>query len=47
MEEVWETIRLRKEGKDLNSILSGMNLTRSYVEIVEDKPKYYEEVKVV
>jgi len=29
----------------LNSILSGMNLTRSYVEIVEDKPRY-EEIKV-
>lgn len=37
LEEVWETIRQRKEGKDLSSILQGMNLTRSYVEIVEDQ----------
>lgn len=42
LEEVWETIRQRKEGKDLSSILQGMNLTRSYVEIVEEQPTYEE-----
>lgn len=42
LEEVWETIRQRKEGKDLSTILQGMNLTRSYVEIVEDQPTYEE-----
>jgi len=40
LEEVWETIKQRKEAKlDVTDILAGLNITRSYQEIIEDAPK--------
>lgn len=46
LDEVWETIKQRKEGKmDVSNILSGMNITRTYQDIVEDSVD--EERKVV
>lgn len=37
LEEVWETIRERKEAKmDMSDVLGGLNLSRSYQNIVED-----------
>jgi hypothetical protein len=37
LEEVWETIKLRKEQKmDVTDILGGLNITRSYQNIIEE-----------
>lgn len=37
LDEVWECIRQRKEAKlDVTDILAGLNITRSYQEIVEE-----------
>lgn len=39
LEEVWESIRQRKEAKmDVSDILGGLRITRNYQEIVENPP---------
>ena len=46
LDEVWETIKQRKAAKaegDVSNILSGMNLTRSYQQIVEEHDEYEHE----
>lgn len=40
LEEVWETIKQRKEAKlDVTDILANLNITRSYQDIVYEQPK--------
>ncbi len=48
LDEVWETIKERKAARaegDVSNILSGLNLTRSYQQMVEDQNQTFEEEK--